>query len=75
MARETEEDFMSKLVSVGGLAIPPLHQDELIKDWQPLFLAAVIPLLDRKEEGKIIQMLPSFVCKAAGREAFSKGGR
>ena len=64
MGREMEEDFKSKLFNVGGLAISTLHQDELIKDWQPLFLEAVIPLLERKEEGKIIQMLPSFVCRS-----------
>ena len=59
----TDEERKSKLVTLGGLAIPPLHEDELIGEWRPLFMAAVIPLMERKEEEKIIQMLPLFICR------------
>ena len=60
MATNEETKFK---VYLGGISIPPLHQEEPIRDWQPLFLSAVTPVMEKEGEAKIVQLLPSFICR------------
>ncbi|KAI6648335.1 hypothetical protein LOD99_12144 [Oopsacas minuta] len=48
-----------------GIPVPPLTTTERIEDWQPLFTAAVGPLLAQGEGGVkiLVSMLPAFVCR------------
>ena len=57
-----------------AIPVPPLTTTERIEDCQPLFYAAVGPLLAQGEGGvKIaISMLPGFVCRSLEEKEVAK---
>ena len=47
---------------ISQFVIPPLHGDERIEDWEPVFRAAIAPLLLRQDGQKLaIGLLPGYV--------------